>query len=214
MPGATITGRLVIEQGSASPSPGPIRVMAVAASSEDSMMFRMSPQPAIVGPDQTFTMKGLMGEHVLRVAAPNLYVKSVAIDGGDDVTDTPHEFKANDRVVMTVTSRTSTLEGTVTDGRGSVAADTGIVVFSEDRGSWRTSSTRTRRATADAEGHFRVNGLMPGKYFVIAVPRERLSVVPGGVDAALFEQLSKDAVSVVIGDDEERKLDLKVVEGP
>ena len=67
---------------------------------------------------------------------------------------------------------------------------------------------------ADADGHFRVNGLMPGKYFVIAVPRERLAVGPGGVDAVLFELLSKDAVSVVIGDDEERKLDLKVVEGP
>jgi protocatechuate 3,4-dioxygenase beta subunit len=213
LPGATITGRLVIEQGPASPSPGPIRVMAVAASSEDSMMFRMSPQPVLVGPEQTFTMKGLMGEHVLRVAASNLYVKSVTLDGGDDVTDTPHEFKTNDRVVMTVTSRVSTLEGTVTDAKGGVATDTGIVVFSEERGSWRTSSTRTRRAMTDAEGHFRVNGLMPGKYLVIAVPRERLTVVPGGADAVLFEQLSKDAVSVVIGDDEERKLDLKVVEG-
>jgi hypothetical protein len=55
---------------------------------------------------------------------------------------------------------------------------------------------------------------MPGKYFVIAVPRERMTVVPGSSDALFFEQLSKDAVSVVIGDDEERKLDLKVVEGP
>jgi hypothetical protein len=168
----------------------------------------------IVGADQTFTMKGLMGEYVLRVAAPNLYVKSVALDGGDDVTDTPHEFKTNDRVVLTVTSRASTLEGTVTDGKGAVVADTGIVVFSEERASWRTSSTRTRRAMGDAEGHFRVVGLMPGKYFVIAVPRDRLAFVPGGADAVLFEQLSKDAVSVVIGEDEERKLDLKVVEGP
>jgi hypothetical protein len=148
------------------------------------------------------------------VAAPNLYVKSVALDGGDEVTDTPHEFKTNDRVVMTVTSRASTVEGTVTDSKGGVAADTGIIVFSEERGAWRFSSTRTRRSVADAEGHFRIAGLMPGKYFVIAVPRERLTVVPGAADALFFEQLSKDAVSVVIGDDEERKLDLKVVEGP
>jgi hypothetical protein len=188
--------------------------MAVVGSPEESMGMRMSQQPALVGPDQTFTIKGLMGEYMLRVAAPNLYVKSVVLDGGDDVTDTPHEFKTNDRVVMTVTSRASTLEGTVTDSKGSVAPETGVIVFSEERGTWRTSSTRTRRAAADADGYFRVQGLMPGTYFVIAVPRERLNIVPGAADALFFEQLSKDAVSVVIGDDEERKLVLKVVEGP
>jgi protocatechuate 3,4-dioxygenase beta subunit len=214
MPGATITGRLVIEQAPPSPSPGPLRVMAVAGGSEDSMAMRTSQQPVLVGPDQTFTIKGLMGEYLLRVAAPNLYVKSITLDGGDDVTDTPHEFKTNDRVVMTVTSRASTLEGTVTDSKGALAAETGVILFSEERGAWRTSSTRTRRTAADAEGHFRIPGLMPGKYFVIAVPRERMTVVPGSGDALFFEQLSKDAVSVVIGDDEERKLDLKVVEGP
>jgi hypothetical protein len=161
-----------------------------------------------------FTIKGLMGEYLLRVAVSNLYVKLITLDGGDDVTDTPHEFKTNDRVVMTVTSRASTLEGTVTDSKGAVAAETGVIVFSEERGAWRTSSTRTRRTAADAEGHFRIAGLMPGKYFVIAVPRERMIVVPGSGDALYFEQLSKDAVSVVVGDDEERKLDLKIVEGP
>jgi Carboxypeptidase regulatory-like domain len=214
MPGVTITGRLVIEQGPASPSPGQIRVMAVVGNPEDSMVMGRGRQPVLVGPDQTFTLKGLMGEYLLRVAAPNLYVKSVTLDGGADVTDRPHEFTTNERVVMTVTSRASTLEGTVTDSKGSVAAETGIVVFSEDRAGWRTSSTRTRRGMTDADGHFRVQGLMPGTYFVIAVPRERLTIVPGGPEAAFFEQLSKDAVSVVIGDDEERKLDLKVVEAP
>jgi hypothetical protein len=214
MPGVTITGRLVIEQGPASPSAGPIRVMAVVVGSENSMVMGRPPQPVLVGPEQTFTMKGLMGEYLLRVAAPNVYVKSVTLDGGDDVTDTPREFKTNDRVVMTVTSRASTLEGIVTDSKGAVAAESGVIMFSEERSAWRTSSTRTRRAVADAEGHFRVQGLMPGKYFVAALPRERLTIVPGGPEASFFEQLSKDAVSVVIGDDEERKLDLKVVEGP
>jgi protocatechuate 3,4-dioxygenase beta subunit len=214
MPGVTITGRLVIEQGPATPPPGPIRVMPVVDYAEPSMGIRMSQQPVLVGPDQTFTLKGLMGEYLLRVAAPNLYVKSVTLEGGQDVTDTPYEFKSNERVVMTVTSRASALEGTVTDSKGGVAADTGVIVFSEERGTWRTSSTRTRRTATDADGHFRIQGLLPGRYFVIAVPRERMSVVPGAADALFFEQLSKDAMSVVVGDDEERRLDLKVVEGP
>jgi hypothetical protein len=214
MPGVTITGRVVIEQGPASPSPGAIRVTAVVGGFENSLMLGRPPQPVLVGPEQTFTMRGLMGEYLLRVAAPNLYVKSVTLDGGDDVTDTPHEFKANDRVVLTVTSRASTLEGNVTEGKGAAAPDTGVILFSEERSAWRTFSTRTRRAVADAEGHFRLQGIMPGRYFVVALPRERLTIVPGGSEASFFEQLSKDATSVVIGDDEARKLDLKVVDGP
>lgn len=209
MAGTTIKGQIVIEQAAASPSTGQIRVMPASGNLEDTIGLRM-PQPVIVGPDLTFTMKGLMGELLLRAMAPNLYVKSIAV-GGDDVTDTPREFKADDRIVITLTARASTLEGNVADGGGAVPADTGVVVFSEDKGAWRTSSTRTHRAIVDADGHFRVAGLMPGRYLVVAVPRERLNMVPA--EAAFFEQLSKDALPVVIGEDEQRKMDLKVVVG-
>jgi hypothetical protein len=175
-------------------------------------MGMQQPPPAVVGPDLTFTMKGLMGESLLRVAGPSLYVKSVVLDG-NDVTDTPREFKTNDRVVITLTSRASTLEGTVVDGKGGAAAEAGVIIFSEERTSWRMSSTRTRRAAVESDGHYRVAGLMPGRYLVVALPRERLMIVGGAPDASFFELLSKDAVPVVIGEDEQRRVDLKVAEG-
>jgi Carboxypeptidase regulatory-like domain len=208
MAGTTIKGQVVIEQAAAPPSSGQIRVMPASANPEETVGLRMA-QPVLVEPDLTFTLKGLMGEWLLRTMAPNLYVKSITV-GADDITETPREFKATDRVVITLTSRASTLEGSVTDGKGTVPADTGVVVFSEDKSSWHTSSTRTHRAITDGEGHFRVPGLMPGRYLVVAVPRERLSVVPG--EALFFEQMAKEAVPVVIGEDEQRKVDLKVVE--
>lgn len=61
-------------------------------------------------------------------------------------------------------------------------------------------------------GTFGVVGLMPGRYLVAAVPRDRLSMPTSG-DTTLFEELSKVAIPVVLGEDEERRLDLRVVGG-
>jgi len=207
-PGITITGHVVFEQGPPSPTPGPVRVMAVVGN-PDEMMGLQSPPPSVVGSDSTFTMKGLVGEFLLRTSAPNQYLKSVAV-GGNDITDSPREFKNGEQVTITLTSRASTLEGNVVDGAGAPSTDAGVVVFSEDKAAWRTSSTRTRRSSVDLNGHFRVAGLMPGRYLVAAVPRDRLNV-PMSADTTLFEELSKVATSVVLGEDEERRLDLKVV---
>ncbi len=208
-PGVTITGQVVLEQGPPSAMPPQIRVMATVGN-PDEMSGLQGPQPAVVTPDLTFTMKGLMGEFLLRASGPNQYLKSVTV-GSEDITDGPREFKANDRVTITLTSRASTLEGNVIDATGAPATDAGIILFSEDKASWRFNSTRTKRSAVDQNGHFRVSGLMPGRYLVAAVPRDRLNVTPA--DTAFFEELSKEATSLVLGEDEQRRVDLKVVAG-
>ena len=208
-PGVTITGNVVFEQGTPSPMPREIRVMATVGSQED-MMGVPSPQPAVVTPDLTFTMKGLMGSYLLRASAANQYVKSITANG-EDVTDTPHEFKTNERVTVTLTSRVSMLEGTVTDAGGEPAANTGIILFSEDKASWRGNSTRMRRTTVDATGHYRFPGLIAGRYYVAAVPRDRLNISMMNIETAYFEQLAKEATLVVVGEDEQRRVDLKVI---
>jgi hypothetical protein len=54
---------------------------------------------------------------------------------------------------------------------------------------------------------------MPGRYYVAAVPRQRLDVSRGGdVDAAFFEQLAKEATLVVVGADEQRTVDLRMLD--
>jgi hypothetical protein len=206
---ATITGQIVIEPASPAPR-GVLRVMAASADQEGTMGMRQ-PQPGIVGPDLTFKMRGLFGRYLLRTFAPNLYVKSVAV-GAEDITNSPREFKPDDRVVITLTSRASTLEGTVTGANGPATADTAVVAFSEDRESWRRSSTRTGRTVVDAEGHFRIPGLMPGRYLIVALPREQLNFFPGDDEENFFERLSKTAVPVVLGEDDHRKVDLRVGE--
>ena len=146
------------------------------------------------------------------MAAPNQFIKSVTVNG-EDVTDIPHEFKASDRVAITVTSRASTIEGNVTDTRDVQLPEAGVILFSEDKASWRINSIWTKRTGFDSKGHFRIAGLMAGRYYIAAVPRQRLDVSRGGdADVAFFEQLAKEATSLVIGPDEQRTVDLRMLD--
>jgi hypothetical protein len=217
-PGVTITGRIVYEHGppeqQPNQTPQPIRVSAMVGNPMDNMgMGIPMPQPAIVTPDLTFTMKGLAGELLLRSSAPMQFLKSVTVNGAD-ITDTPREFKAGDKVTITLSSRAAMVEGNVTDLEGKPVSDAGLILFSDDKASWRSNSIKTRRAVVDQNGHYRLAGLLPGRYFAIAVPRDRLNIMNmGQMDAAFFEDLAKDATSLVVGDDEQRQVDLKLVTG-
>jgi len=157
-------------------------------------------------------MKGMAGEYLLRASAPNQYLKAVLL-GADDITDNPREFRNGDKVTLVLTSRTSTLEGDVVDAAGKPSADAALIVFAEDKASWRMNSSRIKRSLVAPNGHYRISGLLPGRYFAAAIARDRLDVPPGGTAAetAFFEQLAKEATSFVIGEDEQRQVDLKVV---
>ena len=208
-PGATITGQVVFEQGPPAQMPQGIRVNASFGNPDDMRGMNM-PTPAIVSPDLTFTLKGMLGALVLRAGATNQFLKAVML-GGEDITDTPREFKNGERVTVILTSRASVLEGNVTDAKGQPATDAGLILFSEDKASWRSTSIRTRRSGTDQTGHYRMTGLMPGRYFIAAVPRERMALPFPGPE--FFEQLSKEATSLVIGEDDQRQVDLKMVVG-
>jgi protocatechuate 3,4-dioxygenase beta subunit len=215
-PGVTITGQIVYEHGPPQPQPNQtaapvVRVNAQMGDPMNNMgMGIPMPQPAVVGPELTFTMKGLMGELLLRSSAPMQYLKSVTVNGAD-ITDTPREFKSGDKVTITLSSRASMVEGNVTDNAGAPVTDAGLILFSDDKASWRSNSIKTRRTGVDPNGHYRMPGLLPGRYFIIAVPRDRLNMSFGMMDVSMFEELSKEATSLVVGDDEQRQVDLKVV---
>lgn len=208
--GTTITGQIVFE---ADPPAGGItgmRVFATASTTNDGAGVP-TPPPATVAEGYTFTLKGLMGEYLLRAGIVNQFLKSVTVNG-QDVTDVPREFKASDRITMTLTSRVSTVEGNVTDTRDVDLAETGIMMFAEDKSSWRMNSIWTKRTSVDPKGHFRITGLMPGRYYIAAIPRQRLAVPVADADVAFFEQLAKEATTVVVGVDDQRTVDLHMLD--
>ena len=208
--GTTITGQIVFEAGPPSGDVTGMRVFASASNMNDGAGVP-SPPPATVAEGYTFTLKGLMGEYVLRTGVVNQFLKSVVVNG-EDVTDVAREFKDRDRVTITLTSRVSSVEGNVTDTRDVSLVEAGVILFSEDKASWRTTSVWTKRTSLDPKGHFRINGLMPGRYYIAAVPRQRLNVSGGDADVAFFEQLAKEATSIVVGAEEQRTVDLRLLD--
>jgi protocatechuate 3,4-dioxygenase beta subunit len=214
-PGVTITGTVVFENGPPQLTQGQqsfqMRVNATPGDAE-AMMGAPTPSPALVGPDLSFTMKGLAGEFLLRSNALGNTLKAVQLSG-EDITDTPREFKAGDRVTLVLTSRASTLEGNVTDAAGKPVTDSSLILFSEDKAAWRSNSIRTRRGGTDANGHYRLTGLLPGQYYLVALPRERMNGLTLGTDPSVFEALSKEGTTLVVGEDEQRQVDVKVSVG-
>lgn len=207
--GATITGQIVFEHGAPPPPANgqPLRIQVTARSVDPRNAVGIpTPEPALVGPDLSFTMGGLRGRNVLGTSGRGPYLKSITA-GGTDITDTPHEFKDGERVTIVLTDRASTLEGDVTGADG-WSAGTTVILFSEEKGSWRMDSSRTRRAQTDRTGHYRIPMLMPGRYYVAALVPERLQA--RAPDAAFFEELAKEATIVVIGEQEKRQVDLVI----
>jgi hypothetical protein len=217
-PGATITGQIVYESGppAALPSGAPAPPPRINATSPDPQNFGGLPTPQGVqaSADLTFTMKGFMGEYMIRANGGNQYMKSVQLNG-QDITDTPREFKDGDKITIVMTTRASTIEGTVSDDKGQPANGGTLLLFSEDKSGWRTNSVRTRRSGVDIAGHFRMQGLLPGRYLLIALPQERANALNfGSPDPSVFEQFAKEATSITVAEDEQRQVDLKISSGP
>jgi hypothetical protein len=208
-PAATVTGQIVFDPGPPPESSGTLRVGAVPGDPNEA--YGPRPESAVIQPDWTFTLKGLMGEFVLRTGRLGAFLKSVLL-GAEDITDVPHEFKAGDKVTIVLTSRASTLEGTVLGPSGAPTPDAGVILFPEDKSLWRTTSIRVQLAVSDANGHFRIRGLPAGRYYVLAGEREQVFLAGPLRDTSYFEGLVKDATIVVVGEDEQRTIDLRLVD--
>jgi len=129
--------------------------------------------PAKVADDLTFEIKAAPGR--ARVAligqAPGWTIRSVRYRGVD-VTDSGIEFHPNEDVTdidVELSNRVSSVSGLVTSSKGETVKDYSIVVFPADRDKWTPNSRYLKTARPDQDGRYKVNGLPPGEYRVIAL---------------------------------------------
>ena len=69
-------------------------------------------------------------------------------------------------------------------------------MFAEDRAGWTATSVRMRRARLESGGKFKISGLLPGRYYVVAASRERV-MQPGDIEPSYFEAFAKDAMQTI-----------------
>ena len=99
-------------------------------------------------------------------------LKSVTLDDVD-VSDTAVDFRGGDapRVVrMVIAARTGVVSGVARDEAGRPVGRARVVAFSADDRTWGWQSRTVRSAECDAEGRYIIDGLLDGKYHLVAVP--------------------------------------------
>jgi hypothetical protein len=207
-PSADLTVRVVFEPQPPAPLPSNFGVVGWPARE----LGFMAPQAALEA-DSTVVLKGALGPLVLRpMSAGGRYewfLKGVFL-GTRDITDTPTEFAPADatRVRLLLSKTAATVTGTLTDNAGKPAREGAVVLFPEDRAAWIEHSSGILTAMADKNGVYKIQGVRAGRYRIAAVDRAGLGRAYED-RAGLFESLVKDAVAIVVTENEQRVVDLK-----
>jgi hypothetical protein len=207
--GVTARGRVRFDTGDAPKGLNPDQVHVYSSSldpAEAGMSTdRMPPQ---LREDWTFELTGLKGRRTISagIFQGEWVTKSLSVEG-TDVTDTGIDFRNTDvdGIDLVLTQQKTDLSGRVTDTRGATVTNATVIAFADDPDQWSMPAQKVRSAQLDQDGRYRIQGLRPGEYLVIAVDE----IEPGEEsDPELLEQYRHHASRVTVGEGETRAADL------
>ncbi len=209
--GATAFGTVVMEQGST----GTLRMSGVQVFAQadrfDGPLFGAPPRR--VDDDGAFAVTGLTGRRTFRANAPAGWTLKAVLLDGQDITDTPLEFKGAEQISglqVILTDRVTQVSGSVKDSHGDPTREYTVVIFPDDSQRWQYQSRYIRSARADQDGQFKVRGLPPyDSYLAVAV--DYLEDGEGG-DPEFLERMRDRAVKLSLADAESKALDLKLTQ--
>lgn len=208
VPGATLSGMVIVEQHRAADLPD-FRGVRVRAPLADGSTLGEA-MSGHVGHRGVFAIRGLVeGHHVIRLEGlPEPWVlKSVTLRGRD-ITDAGLEVEPGQQITnvrVTVTDVAAEVSGTVRDGEGEPAPGALVVLAPLSPQFWMRTSRRLGLIRADEAGRYRIRGLPAGEYRVIA------SAELDEAEALrrdLLQQVMTIGVPLSLGELEVRVLDL------
>jgi hypothetical protein len=207
---STASGRVIVDAGAAQAlQPSSLRISLQPVVFDMPMMGFTG--PSVVNDDLTFELKARPGKMKIAFAgpAPGWTIRAVR-HRSVDVTDTGIEFRANENVTdieLELTNRVTDLSGLVTNSRGEALKDYSVIVFPEDREKWMPGSRYVRSGRPDQDGRFKLSGLPPGQYHLIALDY----LDPDSwTEPEYLERVRSKATNVSINEGETKSVDLKV----
>jgi protocatechuate 3,4-dioxygenase beta subunit len=220
--GDDLSGITVVLSGGATVS-GTVTFQTASTSTPDLSQFRISappvdqgsfgPQPnARVDKDGHFTLEGVpAGGHLFRSGGNTrgFILKSVTVNGRN-VTDTPVELRSDETVsgvAIVFTDQQNEINGTLTTEQGAPLSEFTILVFPTDASLWRPQARQIMTTRPDQTGKYRLRGLPPGEYFVVAVdPAEQGE----WFEPAYLDEHRAGATRLTLSDGDVKTQDLKV----
>jgi hypothetical protein len=212
--GMSVSGSVAFEGGTA-PAPAQLGRMSViftpAVSGGAGDMALQS--QALIDADGRFTIRGVT-PGAYRIAPsgglpPGFAIKS-AVFGGRDALDFPLEVKPGEDQaggLLTFSTRTSDVSGTLQDGNSAPAPGYTVVVFSAEMRYWTPQARRVQATRPATDGRFSLRSLPAGDYRIAAVDE----VEPGQwYDAAFLRQLVGASVAFTLGEGERKTQDLRI----
>jgi hypothetical protein len=168
-PGMTVSGRLVFDGTTAAPEFSAVPLLLLRQRfATGAPRFQMSS-------DGTFVFRHVPpGSYRLRTTSrpPAGWVLRSAVVNGADASDVPFEVRPNENiegVVVTMTSRSAEITGTLQTADGKPAPEYVLVVCSADARYRVPRSRRTQHVRPDVAGRFIVRDLPAGDYLISAV---------------------------------------------
>jgi len=211
---STLTGRIIVDPAAASLLPRTLMIRAFSA--DPAGIPAPPPSPARLADDLSFEIKSTPGRMRLMLGAgfgpatEGWSIRSVRVNGVD-VTDAGIEFKPNEDisgVEVELTNKVTTIAGTVKSSRGELSTEYTAIVFAQDKEKWTGNSRYQSAGRPDQDGRFKITGLPPGEYYVVAVDR----LEPGQTsDPDFLERVRNRAVSLSLREGETRTVDLSLI---
>lgn len=208
-PGVTVSGRVAFDGTGETPADlSSFRVTLTAADPADP---GLSTSLAQVAADGRFTIAGVApGAYRVTLLSPTAWRPKSFIVAGRDALDFLLTVDANQPVTdgtLTVTTRASSLSGSLVDAAGRPVTAYTIVLFPDDPAYWTPGSRRIQATRPSTSGRFTLSNLPAGAYRLVAVD----DLEEGQwSDPTVLQQLASAALPLTLGDGENRTQDVRV----
>ena len=205
-----VSGRLIVDSGAAQQlQRTALAITMIPLEPQQMMMGGLI--PGRVADDFTFELRSAPGKY--RVGSINMplgvSIRAVRL-GAADVTDSGVEIKPNEELTgleVELTNRITTIVGLVTNPRGEPSKDYSALVFAQDSEQWTANSRYRSSGRPDQDGRYRIAGLPPGRYYIVAVDH----LEPGQAsDPEFLERVRSKATAFSLSEGETKSIDLKL----